>query len=77
MLLLVLIALGKLVRRSNHLSYLGGSKPPPHIFFCIDNFGEFLTWKLGTSLSEEVMFKQSMFVPGRQADKQADRQIYM
>ena len=33
-------ALGTLDRRTHHLSYQGGSKSPPHIFFVLTN----LTW---------------------------------
>ena len=53
-LVLELKALGTLDKVPLHLSYQGGPKLPPHIFFVLTNLDYF---DLGTSLSEKVMFK--------------------
>ena len=45
--MLKLKALGTLDRRAHHLSYQGGPKSPPHIFFVLTNLDYF---DLGTSL---------------------------
>ena len=45
-------ALGTVDRRADHLSYQGGLKSPPHIFFVLTNLNCF---DLGTSL-KKVMF---------------------
>ena len=52
-LVLELKALGTLDKLARHLSYQGGPKSPPHIFFVLTNLNYF---DLGTSLSEKVMF---------------------
>ena len=46
-------ALGTLDRRAHHLSYQGGPKSPPHIFFVLTNLNRF---DLGTSL-KKLCFK--------------------
>ena len=51
--LLQLKALGTLDRRAHHLSYLGGPKSPPYIFFVLTILECF---ELGMSLSEKVIF---------------------
>ena len=45
-------ALGTLDRRVHHLSYQGGPKSPPHIFFVLTNLDCF---DLGTSLKSYVL----------------------
>ena len=58
-LLLDLTAIRTLVRRSYHLSYLGGPKSPSHAFFVLVNSGRFGLGKF--------MFKQkTTYVCGRQ-----------
>ena len=52
-LLFELRAIGTLDRHAHHLSYQGGPKSPPHIFFVLTNLDCF---DLGTPLSEKVMF---------------------
>ena len=47
--LLKLKALETLDRRAHHLSYQGGPKSPPHIFFVLTNLDCF---DLGTSLKK-------------------------
>ena len=49
-LLLMLRALGTLVRRAHHLRYKGGPKSPPHIFLVFTNLDCF---DLGMSLCEK------------------------
>ena len=53
-LLFELRALGTLDRHAHYLSYQGGLKSPPHIFFVLTNLNSF---DLGTSLSKKVMFQ--------------------
>ena len=53
-LVLELKALGTLDKLPHQLSYQGGPKSPPHIFFVLINLDYF---DLGTSLSEKVMFQ--------------------
>ena len=51
--LLELRALGTLDRRAHHVSYQGGPKSPPQIFFVLTDLDCF---DMRTSLSEKVMF---------------------
>ena len=92
-LLLMLKALGTLDRQAHHLSYQGGPKSPPHIFFVLTNLDYI---DLGMSLKSNVLSqdsdvanighwpraiylvdRQTDRLTDRQTDKQVDRHIYL
>ena len=77
-------ALGILDRRSHHMSYQGGPKSPPHIFFVLTNLDCF---DLGTSLKSYVLsqgsdvayighWQRALYIFDRQTDRLIDRQTY-
>ena len=81
--LLMLKALGTLDRLAHNLSYKGGPKSPPHIFFVLTNLDCF---DLGTSL-KKLCFKSRLsdvayighwprvtYLFDRQTDRLTDRQ---
>ena len=81
--LLKLNAIGTLERRAHHLSYQGGSKSPPHIFFVLTNLDCF---DLGASMKKSYVLSQgsdvaylghwplAIYIFDRQTDRLTDRQ---
>ena len=77
-------AFGILDRRAHNMSYQGGPKSPPHIFFVLTNLDCF---DLGTSLKSYVLsqgsdvaykghWQRALYLFDRQTDRVIDRQTY-
>ena len=75
--LLMFKALGTLGRHAHHLSYQGGPKSPPHIFFVLTNLDRFdlgTPLKIGSDVAYIGHWPRAIYLFDRQTDILTDRQ---